>query len=174
MMARRQQANRALRARERGVTLIIALIMLIIIGLTSASVMRATLNSDQVANNTRTQTLAHQAADVALRYCERQVTMVTPGIPIRAAQTPPAWESFASWYGGAKVANEVTAAAIGSAISSFTPSKLPECIAERSDEVAGAITIIVTARGFSPDYAESDTGRTTAGSVVWLQSKLRL
>ena len=50
MKARRQQANTS-RARERGVTLIIALIMLIIIGLTSASVMRATLNSDQLANN---------------------------------------------------------------------------------------------------------------------------
>jgi hypothetical protein len=27
----------------------------------------------------------------------------------------------------------------------------------------------VTARGFSPDYTES-SGRTTSGSVVWMQS----
>jgi hypothetical protein len=33
------------------------------------------------------------------------------------------------------------------------------------------VALVVTARGFSPDYrADSASGKTTAGSVVWLQT----
>ena len=60
------------RARQSGVALIVALVVLVIIGLTSAAVMRGALNSDLVTNNTRVQALASQAAQVALKYCEDQ------------------------------------------------------------------------------------------------------
>ena len=62
----------ALRQRrgERGVALMVALVMLVIIGIASVSIMRGALSSDLIANNTRVQTLAMQAAQIGLRYCE--------------------------------------------------------------------------------------------------------
>lgn len=170
------------RRRQRGVTLIIALIVLIIIGLTSASVMRGALVSDQVANNTRSQTLAAQAADVALRYCERQLPACAGGFTCLAAPVPvpPAvaasgvWEASANWFGVGRAAsvNVVPGAAVNSAgikAALFSNATLPECIAEHSP--LSGTTYVVTARGFSPDHvADPKTGKTVAGSVVWVQS----
>jgi len=157
------------------VTLIIALIMLVIIGLTSASIMRSSLNTDLVANNSRVQALATQAAQIALRYCEREVVKDTTkmAIGILAAKTPGNWESFSNWYGTGSVAVTVPATAMKSDNSSFSPTTLPQCLAEYDTSLAGVKVIVVTARGFSPDYSESE-GRTTAGSVVWVQSRLRI
>lgn len=165
------------RRSQRGVTLIIALVMLVAIGLASAAVMRGSLSADTVANNARVQTLANQAAQLALRFCETQVE--TPqnqrvaGFVIQPVTAPHLWTVFANWEGGGAKALNVPASVIASTNSSFTPNKLPQCIAESSNDVAGVPTIIVTARGFSPDYAQADDGRQTAGSVVWLQSTLR-
>lgn len=166
------------RPHQRGVTLIIALIVLIIIALTSASVMRSALVSDQVANNTRTQTLAAQAADLALRYCEQQVpACVAPFncLAAPAAAAPAAWETAGNWFGAGRAAsvNVVPASKVNSAgiaTALFSNATLPECIAEHSP-LLGATTYVITARGFSPDYVvNATTGKTVAGSVVWVQS----
>ena len=139
--------------------------------------MRSSLNTDLVANNARVQALATQAAQIGLRYCEREAIKATPGVPVRAAPTKPgeqaSWTVFNNWYGGGAVAVTVPLTAMKSDNSSFSPTFRPQCIAEYDITVPGAKVIIVTARGFSPDYAETE-GRTTAGSVVWLQSKLKL
>jgi type IV pilus assembly protein PilX len=177
LLARRRGASSA---RQHGVTLIIALVMLVVIGLASAAVMRSSLTSDVVANNTRLHTLAQQAAQLALRFCETQVERESKdwigGFSIHdASPGDPYWQSFASWQGGGAVqAVDVPDAVLASADSSFKPSTAPQCLAEWSDAVPGTRTIIVTARGFSPDFDQTDTGRQTAGSVVWLQSTLRV
>jgi Tfp pilus assembly protein PilX len=57
---------------QQGVALIVALVMLVIIALMSVSVIRGSLTSDLIANNARSQSLAQQSAELALRYCERQ------------------------------------------------------------------------------------------------------
>lgn len=172
---------------QRGVTLIIALIVLLIIGLASASMMRGALVSDQIAGNTRSQTQAAQAADVALRYCERQLpappaTACPAGIFCLAAAVPVApataasgaWEAASNWHGAGRAAsvNVVPSSAMKSAVSTTSFSNLPECIIERSPLSAAAY--VVTARGFSPDYvADKKTGKTTSGSVVWVQSTVK-
>lgn len=174
MRATRRHPIRRIRAgREHGVALIVALIVLVIIGLTSASVMRGALSSDLVANNTRVQTLANQAAQIALKYCEMQIKGELPSPPPFNLRSPPAnvgdpmdWETFENWT-DADIVNEVPEAFMKSEASSFWPSTPPECMAQRST-LGTANTIVVTARGFSPDYAE-DGGQTTSGSVVWLQ-----
>ena len=158
-------------------TLIIAMVMLLAIGLASAAVMRGALSADLVANNTRVQTLANQAAQMALRFCETQVE--TPdankaaGFAIQAVANPQNWTVYSNWSGGTSKAFTLPAAAMASATSTFTPATMPQCMAEVSNDFAPAQVIIVTARGFSPDYAET-AGRQTAGSVVWLQSTLRV
>jgi type IV pilus assembly protein PilX len=175
-------APRSLPRQQRGVTLIIALIVLLIIGLTSVSVMRGALVSDQIANNTRTQVTAAQAADLALRYCESQLsaagaTAAVTLLPAPAAGAAAAWESAANWFTGGKKGvsvNEVPASVMGSANSTVTYSTLPQCIIERAPAALGSTVYVVTARGFSPDYhANSNTGRTDAGSAVWVQSTVK-
>lgn len=174
--------NQASFRRQRGVTLIIAMIVLIVIGLTSAAVMRGALVSDQVANNTRSQTLASEAADVALRYCERQLSAAgcAAGVaclaaPVAGAQA--AWEKADTWYANSKTGasvNVVPAAVVNSAgikTTLFSNDTLPQCVVELSP--LGATTYVVTARGFSPDHQMDANGHTKSGSSVWVQSTVK-
>jgi len=161
-------------ARQRGVTLIVALVMLVVVGLTSVAVMRNAMSTDQVANNARVQTLAMQAAQIGLRYCESPVYALpaTPPFTIYDAPVSPAtmrWESFSNWFGSGAIAYTIPLDQMQSSNSAFTPTKRPQCIVQRSTLTS---TYVVTVRGFSPDYAEDSSGRAKAGSVVWLQSIL--
>lgn len=167
------------RVRQQGVTLIVALVMLVVIGLASAAVMRGSLTADTLANNARVQSLATQAAQLALRFCETQIERLpadwVTGFSIQTATATGEahhWETYDNWTSGG-MAMDVPSTVIASTNSTFTPSTLPQCLAEYSNDVTGVKTVIVTARGFSPDYAET-SGRQTAGSVVWLQSTLAI
>ena len=167
------------RGRQRGVSLIITLIMLVIIGLTAASAMRGAASSEQVVNSLRLQNLAQQYAEGSLRYCETQIGLADASrvATLREAQilaptgSVPSWQVTATWVGGATRFTTVPASQIRSADSSIIPGTLPQCFAERATLPDGSTAIIITARGFSPDYtANSTTGQTLTGSVVWLQS----
>jgi Tfp pilus assembly protein PilX len=170
---------------QRGVALIVVMVMLVIIGLMSASIMRGALSADVVANNARAQNLAMQAAQIALHFCENSIPPKAgatlsihaahadnDGNPLTAA--PTYWNEFSSWFPvSGRIATVMDVSLMQSADSSFAPSQLPECLAEKivlEDGVTEAV--VVTARGFSPDYQQDSSGRGTAGSVVWLQSTL--
>lgn len=161
--------------RERGVALIVALVVLVIIGLTSASVMRGALSSDLVANNARTQTLAAQAAHIALRFCEADFTNGGANITQLPISNPAAFENLDNWA-DPSMATTMQAQYMQSDISTFTPATLPQCMVQEHDlngdgaYTAGVDAIQFTARGFSPDYAADDNGATESGSVVWVQS----
>lgn len=177
--ARRAVRPSALRPRPRGVAMIVALVMLVVIGFTSVAVMRGAMSADTVAHNTRVQNFAQQAAQVALRYCERQITLsASSRDPNFTAYPPPVapaayeWESYASWHtGSGRKAMALPAGVVVTADSSADAVQAPECLAQQR---AGTPTSwwIVTARGFSPDYSADADGRTTSGSAVWLQSTL--
>jgi len=165
---------------HRGVTMIVAMVMLVVIGLMSVSVMRNSLNADLIANNVRDQILAEQAAHIALRYCEKQAkitaNVLTPvdndANPL--TPPPPLWATFANWKDGdaAYKVTKVPVDVLKSSDSSFWPTKRPECLPENSvmNNGKGTPIKIVTARGFSADYTEDSAGRTKTGSVVWLQA----
>lgn len=57
-------------ARQSGVVLVIALIVLLMVSLIGAVAIRGSSSSEQVANSARTENLARQAAEAALRFCE--------------------------------------------------------------------------------------------------------
>ncbi|MBK9440326.1 MAG: hypothetical protein IPN53_03035 [Comamonadaceae bacterium] len=179
--------------RQDGVSLIIVLIMLVIIGLTSAAAIRNATSGEKVTNNIRLQNLAQQYAEAALRYCETELgkddTVAAPtgrmgtnlteaNIITVAVGGTPGWEQPVSWTGtGGASATKTTLpeSQIKSTDSSFKPTKLPECVVEKQTMNDGSVPYVVTARGFSPDYTfDSGTGKTTNGSVVWLQSTLLL
>lgn len=167
----------------RGVSLIITLIMLVVIGLTASAVMRGSISSERVVNNMRSEALAQQYAEAALEYCEAQMNLPTAsrvaGLQDGALTTvavggATVWDNVASWKGGAAKAVAVPLARLASVDSSFTP-KAPECLVERQTLADGSLATVVTARGFSPGYTnDSTTGVTKSGSVVWLQSMLAL
>ena len=191
---------RFVRSHQSGVSLIIVLIMLVVIGLTSANAIRKATSGERATNNIRMQNLALQYAEAALRYCETEVAKTSairaqnslkdgaifndnpaaPGTALNDNFPADGWNKPATWtsVGGALTAaaskTEVPSAQVTSTSgsSAFTPSKLPQCVIERSKLPDGNTATVITARGFSPDYenAGAVTEATTRGSVVWLQS----
>lgn len=157
------------RPRAGGFSLIIAMLMLAVIGLASAAIMRNATSGDQVANNNRLQTQANQYAQLALRYCERQLAL---DVDARSAQVfpatnPPAWTSPLNWTNAAsgRAAHTLVARDIGSAVK---PRVFPQCLMEATPTPD---VYTVTVRGFSADFkADPGTGATRNGSVVWLQA----
>ena len=174
------------RTRLAGVSLIIVLVMLVVIGLTSAAAIRNATSGEQATNNIRLQNLAQQYADAALRYCEAELAKADvdrvaslseanlSDTPAGTADAATGWGQAASWTGAGGIAASRTVvpeSRVKSQDSAFRPARLPECVVERQVLADGNRAYVVTARGFSPGYvADAVTGATTAGSVVWLQS----
>jgi type II secretory pathway pseudopilin PulG len=63
--------------RQRGFSLIVAMVMLAVIGLASAAIMRNATGAGQLAASHRLRTQAGQFAQVALRFCENQLTLAS-------------------------------------------------------------------------------------------------
>jgi type IV pilus assembly protein PilX len=180
--------------KSSGFSLIVVLIMLVVIGLTAASAMRGATASQKVTNNVRMDNLAQQYAEAALRYCEGQLQLadaarvnslkvaVIPTVDMTVVGTTPAWQNVVSWTGAAgSGAASATRTSLPqtqystAGLSSITPVKAPECVAEiQTVGVPSFSVTVVTARGFSPNYTADGAGNTTAGSVVWLQSIINL
>lgn len=199
----KMQRNQALKSGEKGISLIIVLILTVIIGFTAAAAMRSATSSQRVTNNVRMDNIAQQFAEASLRYCEAQLqipddnvspnpvrvnSLKTSVIPVVDMTVPPpkpngAWEDPVSWTGaiGAGGAASTRTALpssqyIATGLSSYLPAKPPECVAE-VQKLPGSPSFtvtVVTARGFSTDYRADSTGKTLGGSVVWLQSILNL
>lgn len=184
--------NPVLTTRQKGISLIIVLILLVVIGLTAAAAMRGATSSQRVTNNVRMDNIAQQYAEAALRYCEDQLQLadaarvnslkvaVIPTVNI-AGGAAGAWENPISWTGavgaGAAAATRTVlpAAQYSSALSSYVPARPPECVAETQTLGSPTFTVtVVTARGFSTDYRADVAGNTINGAVVWLQSILNL
>lgn len=180
-------------ATQAGVSLIIVMIMLVIIGLTSVSAIRNATSGEKITNNIRLQNLAQQYAEAALRYCEAELqkrddvaapngrmgtALAEANITTVAVGGAPAWDQTTTWIGtgGASASKTpLPLLQVKSSDSSFQPTVLPECVAEKQSMADGNLVYVITARGFSPDYtADATTGKTTSGSVVWLQSTLNI
>lgn len=170
---------------QQGVVLIVALVMLVIIGMSSAALMRNAMMADAVSNNTRMEALATEAAQIALRHCETRLINNAAGFavqPVAAEGQPQPWQRFANWHGDAALATRLTSEEVASDDAALSyedgDPRLPQCLAEQYPDPASpgthlANTFTVTARGFSPDYSEDANGRRLSGSVVWLQSTFR-
>ena len=175
---------------QRGVSLLIVLIMLVVIGLTSAASLRSASSNERISNNFRMHALAEQYAEAALRYCETQLTL-SDGARVDSLKEAslraftgaayPAWANPLTWtgVGGASASlTRVPEALVASADSAYKPAQLPQCAVEKlslalmqNGVPAGAGDVyVITARGFSTDYSASPQGVSLTGSVVWLQS----
>jgi type IV pilus assembly protein PilX len=174
------------KSRSRGISLIIVLIMLVIIGVTAATAMRSATSEQRATNNLRMEGLAQQYADAALRYCEGELQKpdASRNPKLKSANISTTtfavsgWEQTVTWVGtGGISATKTTVpdAWIGTSGVTVLPTTRPECVAETQTTGSPTFTVtVVTARGFSPDYAADANGNTTNGAVVWLQSILNL
>ena len=160
-------------SRQQGVTLLVVMVMLVVIGLVSVSAMRRATNADMVANNSRLEQLAKQAAEAGLRYCEAQLITTGAAVKVQSANaTAPAWNTFSNWQSGGTATTIPEAYLKSTDTAMALPRQLPQCMAEYSP--LGNSVVIVTARGFSPDYTANNNGETQSGSVIWLQSIVSL
>lgn len=175
--------------KQRGVVLIISLIMLVILSMLATFSIRNATSSESVSGNVRTTLLATQAAEIALQHCEKWAAQLagsaahglTDGPPqVVGTATTPAWQSLATWDGGS--AAEVYAiplALVNHDAAAPTYARAPECMIEKVSVVnsVGATTDtstrVITARGFGPDETGAAKTRPT-GSEVWMQSTVEL
>jgi hypothetical protein len=190
-LQQRGRRRSAAPGRSKGVVLIIALILLAVIGISSALALRMSLFGDIVSQNLRAQNLALQAAELALKYCERQVATDPGSVPmLRIPGAVVEWQVAANWDPGSTV--PVPEATLGTAAGYRTP---PQCLirAFSADDylpagVPGPGSISsdnrgfssdyvvlhrITARGFSPDFSRDAEGEPVSGAEIWLQSVVR-
>lgn len=173
------------RTDARGVSLIIVLIMLVVIGLTGAASIRGAISTEKVVNNLRVEAQAQQYAEAGLRFCEAQMSMpsgsrtavvlrdqsLTPTVSITAAS----WQQTSTWLTTPTLVFTLNQDDVYNATNSTqAPPQRPQCLVDRVTLSNGSVSYVVTARGFSLDYSADGSGRTTSGSVVWLQSILVL
>ena len=188
---------------QRGIVLIMALIMLVVISLLASISVRNATSSEGVTANVRQSQLANQSAETALRYCEEAViNMASGGTRTFNISSPPssttvafsasyvrdyttttplsmnlaAWDSTASAYPNSILV--LPASSVNRAGITSTYSRPPECMVERlSPSTSSQYTqnFSITARGFGPEVPAADNSRSRPiGSEVWMQSSLEL
>lgn len=176
--------------RQRGIVLIMALILLIMISLIATVAIRRATTGEQVSKGLRTQTVAFQAAETALRFCEDQIlknTKVTSGTrtlepadyPEDRRSSPSLWKTRANWELSTGKAVAIDTAVVNStdaAARTLKDAVLPRCMVERlwlpSEDGAEVEAFLITAVGYSPDYRTNAKGTPDSGSEVWLQSTI--
>ena len=176
---------------ERGIVLVIALILLVIISLLAVTSLRNAGSSESVAGNVRTTELATQAADIALRHCESSAIKITKLIAnasdtsaqatypttlveanVQRVTTADQWKSVSNWDSTTTAVFVLPSTLVG---NTATYQRPPECMVESLTGVTPTgppASFVITARGFGPEVA-AGTGR-PAGTVAWLQSTIEI
>lgn len=172
---------------QRGIVLIMALVLLIMISLVATVAIRRATTGEQVSKGLRTQTVAFQAAETALRFCEDQIlknTKITSGTSTlepadypEDGSSPSLWKTRANWELSAKKAVAIDTSVVNSTDDAARKLKvLPRCMVERlrlpSEEGAEIEAFLITSVGYSPDYRTNAKGTPDSGSEVWLQSTI--
>jgi type IV pilus assembly protein PilX len=151
---------RALPRRQRGATLIIALIFMVILAMLGASVASNNTMQERMASNTRNRDLAFQAAELAVRTAEANMlagsnygTAGNVGQYANPPTTAGLWTGFADNYS----ANDWRGFAWTTASYAITPANVAgndvaaRYLVERLTPVAGSRYYRITARGTGPN-----------------------
>ncbi len=186
MKARTTNPYKSAGRRQRGVVLIVALIMLVVISLLAAMSVRNATSSEAVSGNMRLSQLANQSAEIALRYCEDAVIQIISGtgtlapIPtITDYSATPSWQGgTTSWDVTPTAAWPLPLATVNSSGASVTYARPPECLVERmvaSTSPRYSTAFVITARGFGPEVPAAASNRARPeGSEVFMQSTIEL
>lgn len=144
----------SIRRRQKGVVLIIALVILVLVTLVGLSTIRTTTMEEKMAGNSRDRDKALQAAEAVVQACLAQLdagtyvgTVHTPA----AAPATPLWEVSGNW-----VVSSVASTAVNIANAGLAQD--PRCLVEALGATTGSYRV---------------TGRAVGGSaetVVMLQA----
>ncbi|HZF85913.1 MAG TPA: PilX N-terminal domain-containing pilus assembly protein, partial [Burkholderiaceae bacterium] len=100
------QTRKGMRIRQRGVVLVMALILLVIVSLVGAMAIRSAISGEQVSKSFRSNAMASQAAETALRYCEDQVLRSTGAVIVNPLPVSGGgaelWKTRSNWASSAK------------------------------------------------------------------------
>lgn len=175
--------------RQRGIVLVVAMVLLAAMSLLAASTLRNAISTESVSGAVRTSETALQAAEIALRYCERlalaSAAAMGASTATPSALTAPLWQDLANWDGASPKRTVLPLDAVNASGAYRLYRRAPECLAEplvvaSEDEVAGspvstamsATVFVITARGFGADVAAPVAPGRPAGTEVWLQSQI--
>ena len=175
---------------HRGIVLPVALILLVIISFAGLLAARNSASYEQFSNNMRTNQVARQTAEAALRYCERvaidkaeetkdaayasDVTKIetTAVISSDANISSGIWNTKSQWAStGGKLIQVTlgTGSNVSTGLAGRYNNKKPSCIIQAMNKDRYLITV----RGLSNDAeTDSTTGLLKSGSEVWIQSIL--
>lgn len=192
-MNRKSFEHRTQPATQRGVVLFMSLVFLVILSFVGIYAMRGTILGEQVSRNIRSSEIANLAAETALRHCEDLIVAHDSSIKdkvqpmdhsIPEGELPRMWQTRANWW------DEDPPLFLSIPYSQLTASDarlfrgtgdttLPRCMVERFEVIPEnprvpdpRIGFLITAVGFSPDYAQNAAHNASAGSEAWLQSAL--
>ena len=189
--------SRLPRRSQRGVVLVVALIVMAVIAITAGTAVRRVTSQDLIGSNLRSRSQALQAAESGLRYCEALVSTgtlrneqvqlsqriqdaVATNYLVNGQRPRHVWEDFDNWEDDNIVIEVPVTYSVDA--SGVDYNQRPTCIIERlalQNLASDATTptqyeaFLITARGFSPDF-EFDDGVTTRGAEVWVQSTVQV
>ena len=195
--SRNQQGTRRVhRTRQRGLVLIISIVLLAIVSILAAYTTRNAASAENVSGNVRLAELAMEAAEIALRHCEESVADViavgagasssyaTLGFTtanILSVDSASTWQTASEWDTPTAHVYVLPLSRMNQPDLEATYSRPPECMVAPLQSVlpSGAISttaaFVITARGFGPDVPAADVNRSRpTGSEVWLQSHIEL
>lgn len=185
---------------QQGIVMVMTLILLTVMAVSTAVAVRLSLTTDMVGANLRARTLAFQAAEAALRYCEEKVINEFSTLPMLVNyQKDEEWLDEAAWAGPAKL--EVPREQLG---LPDNIKKNPQCLfrfltiddwrkiappepgtvtaESRGFDADRFLFFRITVRGFSPGYQEYAARKgnqsltdyqSAKGAEVRLQSMVR-
>jgi len=138
----------SLASRQRGVTLVITMLMLVLIALIVVSTIRTSTADERMAGASRDRDKAFQAAEAAVQICLNQLknetysgTPLTPAASTTATQN---WEVAANWSNG-----NTTEIAITSQLSDTGLAAWPRCMFESLGTGTGSYRVTGRAVGGS-------------------------
>jgi len=187
----------SLRPQERGVVMVITLILIVILTLLGTFAIRNATQSERSINGIRSAEVAREAAETALRFCEQVAIfdgdskdyteyattglrdkIITTTIDSESADTA-AWRTSANWTGGNVI--NVPAAYFkkttggGADTDALQLTTAPRCLIQKIETTSTPklTGYLITARGFANNAAfDTSTGKSTKGAESWMQSVL--
>lgn len=184
---------------QKGVVLVITLILLVIFSLLGTMAIRNANQSERVMNGIRTNAVAQQAAESALRFCEQvaknhfegnssfQYTSsasdtytITGKVETTAATdiNTASWSNINNWKSSNTLLITLPANAyksVDTGVKAGVKLKNPPTCLVQQLTAGGASGYLITGRGFANDaIIESSSNKVLSGAEVWLQSILTL
>lgn len=175
--------------KQRGAVLALTLILLVVVSVVAITTLKSSISGEQISKNMRTNVMALQSAETALRLCEDAVrtgadtidTLPFTKLPVPedlpAGSSPVKWKTRANWASDQELTTLIPTTQ--TVVDGMRPAPRPRCMVEQyrlprlDPDSTLSDPFLVTAVGYSPDYQVNAGGVAVAGGEVWVQSVLR-